>query len=185
MTTTPRPDQIRRQSRLIADLASRLATNPDALLDLVTAIDTATGRSGTPGPRPKGQVPDPTGATATSPDPQAARDLRRAHRAIDQAAAAVTTLAELWSTYTPSPADLARRRAAATADEPPACRAHERAGTFEAAGDRYTDLCRWCGDFRHAHGADPAPELVRRHDAGDHVTPRLIARYMPHVTHPG
>jgi hypothetical protein len=178
VTETPRPDQILRQTATIAALGERLHRNPNALLELTATMAGLIG-STTPGPRAKNTVSDPTAAQALTHD-EVRRDLNRAYQAIDQATAALNILAAHWSTYMPSPKDIERRsKAIALLDELEACRTHRDAGLFMLAGDRYRDMCRRCGDFRHAHGIDPTPDLIRAIDSGRRLTPKLIALHCP------
>lgn len=178
--TTPRDDQILRHSQRIGALGSRIDQNPHALVDLCWAISGLVGSmGGEKGPKAKGAISDPTASQALTED-MVRRDLRAVHKAIDQADSALAALSTYWTRYMPAAKDIEKRaKAYASLDEIPACRAHRSAGLFMAAGDRYKDMCRRCGDFRHDTGVEPTPELIRALDGGRRLTDRLIAQLCP------
>lgn len=58
------------------------------------------------------------------------------------------------------------------------CQAHRKANSHKPISPRYRklQLCRWCGDFKIAHGKTPPPAAIRLHDKGQHITPHILKR---------
>lgn len=48
---------------------------------------------------------------------------------------------------------------------------------------RYTDLCKWCGEFNAAHDTDPPLELLRKRAEGTRITATDVDRALARTRH--
>jgi hypothetical protein len=94
-----------------------------------------------------------------------------AHRSaigrIDDVQRRVTELHQITTTYRPAQRNTKPINA---------CHAHEAADLDAEICSSYRrlHLCRWCGDFRTAHGVNPPVRLVRLHDRGISMSTSML-----------
>lgn len=134
---------------------------------------------------PTDRIPlTPVEAAATTPDP-ARRDLHNLDTAIRDAAKALEDAHRIVARYTPTQP---RRTKADPAPDDWCTSCFRNAGhhtpiTLRKSGEPYyADLCKWCGEWRTAHGTLPPVAILRARHEGRKITTRLVAQHTPAAT---